>query len=116
MTATASEIPASAAIAIRIGTSGEEPPDEEEPGSASLAIASPAPTEPFPALPWLPCLPAPVPPAPPDAPDFFPDFDDEPPAAEPLPAAPAPPPPEPLEDPWPLETCPPVTVGGASEY
>lgn len=65
----ATEPPASSTIAIKIGTSGEEPPPLE-PGSALLPVSLPAPDEPSSPLSWPPCGPVPEPP---------PDFEAEPP-------------------------------------
>jgi hypothetical protein len=108
-------------IAIRIGTSGDEPP-LLEPGSGLVPVALPELAEffwlPFP---WLPCWPDPFsppeatldfegePPFPPD--DFAPD-DLALPACEPMPLVELEPP-EIFDS---LGGLPPVTVGGASEY
>lgn len=127
MITTPIDIAAKTAIAIRIGTIGEEPPslcDEDDsplPGPDFAGSPEPLP-EPWPGLP---CLPVPPSFAVPDPP---PDFEDEPPSEDPPPDDP----PEPLlpcavAPPFFLEECAegpdsvgivffPVTVGGASEY
>lgn len=110
-------------MAIRIGSSGDEPLSPwDEAGLALPAAEFAELLEPPAELPpGLPCLPVPSPVAVPDPP---PDFEDEPPAEDP--------PPEPLlpcavAPPFFLEECAegsdcvgivflPVTVGGASEY
>lgn len=120
------DIAARAAMAIRIGTSGDDPSELcDEAGSAlppaGLAALSEPPPEPWPGLP---CLPAPPSVAEPDPP---PDFEDGLPAEDPLPGEPpelllpvAAPPfflEECAEDSgWVGIGCLPVAVGGASEY
>ena len=126
MITTPIDIAARTAIAIKIGTIGEEPPslcdDAGSPLAADFAGLPEPPVEPWPGLP---CLPEPPSPAVPDPPA---GFEDEPPAEDPPPDDP----PEPLvpcavAPPFFLEECAegpdsvgivffPVTVGGASEY
>lgn|GEM_PF-4809330 len=91
MTTTPTEIAARAAIAIRIGTSGEEPPSDDDEDEGELLTGFADCTEPdfgppvvaLPGLPW----PVPVP-----VPVLGLGFDDEPPDPEPPPPVPVPPP------------------------
>ncbi len=123
MTTAPIDIAARTAIAIRIGTSGEEPLSLcDEAGSALLPAGFAELPEPLAEpLPGLPCLPLPLSVAEP-----APDFEDEPPAED----FPPDDPPElvpAVAPPFFLEECAgdsdcvgigwlPVAVGGASEY
>jgi len=126
----ATEIAASAAIAIKIGTRGEDPPSSVEAVGVGSTAGLPLPAAPLPASPaGLPCL-LPTLPPPPEASS---DFPDEPPTAAESESsedvessvsvsvgAVAPPSPFAFEDlaggASSVGSLPPVTVGGASRY